>query len=554
MPTGQLLALGAAVDESRMPAYRTEPIIAMPYGEAGNVLRLLRPRIENYGWGIQSSVRLPLMNASIAEKGHWVGTGGRIYQVVFAEDGKFSSTWLAVRQLSVITIFRPMYHISHTPAFKPDTFGVSFPPSHISANPVALLNAQQCGSKSFIDLSFNPYYPRQFAVIDEAGFWCIWDIEGRKSLTLAAGKQGTVKNETMTQTASNEEEITDGWHRIVWLTNVSTIAVCDRRSLVVFDITATPKRLRTHRLFLPSSSDWILDIKRSAIHSDHLYVLTSSRIFWLKIIAFDEGKKHVSSGAKLILSYRHYRDPNDNTMSLEVLTDNDGKSFASLCKSLLMPTVSVLIMSQKSLLVNYYKFSMNSSGPTSSHGSLITHHHMTSVELKSLLFLQVALIPRLSRVPGPELEYIERGVRFYQAWSLASNLEISSALYTIHDLNTRESAYPMHRITAPQRRIPQARRREASQRVKSHFIVADGDLYEEGSPLDALQSEKSYVDFMNTGDSLERRINWLELYRQVFSVPSESSETEQFMKQLETRILKYAYRGEEKKEASMSTL
>jgi len=317
------------VDEFRMPAYRTVPLIAMACGEAGNFLRLLRPRIEHHGWGVQSSVRLSLMDASIAEQGHWAGTGGRIQQIAFADDDKLSSTWLAVRQHSMITFFRPMYHINHIPAITPEIFEASFPPSHINANPVAVLNAEQSGSTGYVDVAFNPYYARQFAVVDEAGAWRIWDIEGRRKLTLNAGKQGTMKDGSMIGSPSNESGISDGWHRIVWATNVSTVVVCDRRSLVVFDITAMPKRLGSHSLLPLNSTDWILDINRSAVNSNHVYVLTSSRIFWLDIVAGGEGKKSSTPGAKLIISYRHYRDPNDYTMKLVVLKDETGKRSAN---------------------------------------------------------------------------------------------------------------------------------------------------------------------------------------------------------------------------------
>ena len=318
------------MDVSRMPAYRTKPIIAMPCGEAGNTLRLLRPWVENHGWGIQSSVRLSLMDAGMAEQGYWTGRGGRIQQITFADDGKGSSTWLAVRQLSMITFFRPMYHISPVPAIKPVDFEVSFPPSNISANPVAFLNTQQNGSKTFVDVSFNPYYTRQFAVVDDAGSWSTWDIEGRKKLILVAGKRGIMNDEPVIESLLKEPATVSGWYRVLWATNVSTIAICDRRSLVVFDITAIPRKLRSCRILSSNSTDWILDMKRSALHFNHLYVLTSSRVFWIEIVAAGHGRKQDTPGANLILSYRHYRDPNDNTMKLVVLKDDNGKIITNL--------------------------------------------------------------------------------------------------------------------------------------------------------------------------------------------------------------------------------
>lgn len=539
VPAGQLLAVGGAVDVSRMPAYRTEPIIAMPCGEAGNILRLLKPRVENYGWGIQSSVRLPLMDASIAEHGHWVGTGGRIQQVTFADDGKSSSTWLAIRQFSMITFFRPIYHISPVSAIKPDIFEVSFPPSKICANPVAVLNAQQNGSKILIDVSFNPYYARQFAVIDDAGSWSTWDIEGRKKLNLIVGKRGTMKDESIIGSPSKLPVNADGWHHILWVANVSTIAVCDRRSLVLFDITAMPRRLRSCNLLPSNSTDWILDMKRSAIHSNHLYILTSSRIFWLEVVAVGEARKPDSPGAKLILSYRHYRDSNDNTMKLVVLKDDD---------------VSALIVSSKSSLINYYKFSMDIAGPASWRGSLITRYHTSSIELQSLLFLQAPLIPRSSRAPGPEFDYVERGVRFYQAWFLASNLETGSTLYAVHDLNISNGTNQMYCITAPTRKILDARRREAVERIKSHFIVPDGDLDEDQNASNEPLSTHASTSGIGMRDPLRLCINWIEIYRRVFSTHEDSSETEIFNKHLKTVISDHVQKGKDRNHAPMTTL
>ena len=216
--------------------------------------------------------------------------------------------------------------------------------------------------------------------------------------------------------------------------------------------------------------------------------------------------------------------------------------------------MSALIISSKSLLVNYYKFSVNVAGPASSQGSLVTNHHMTSVELQSLLFLQAALIPRITSTPSPEFDYIRHGVRFYQAWSLASNLELSSTLYTVHDMNINNITNPMHNITAPTRKIPDARRREAFERIKSHFIVADGDLEEDQNALNALQSAQAHTIRINTDALLRLRINWMDVYRRVFCHQAKSSDMEHFMKHLESIVVEHVNRGKERNAASMSTL
>ena len=194
---------------------------------------------------------------------------------------------------------------------------------------------------------------------------------------------------------------------------------------------------------------------------------------------------------------------------------------------------------------------MDITGPTSWQGSLVTSNYMSSVELQSLLFLQAPFVPRLSRAPGPELDYIERGVRFHQAWSLASNFEASSAVFAVYDMYDKNGASPMHRITAPTRKILSTRHREAAVRIKSHFIVPDGDLDEDHDAFETLLSTGAST---SRRDNLRLRINWMEVYRRIFSIREESSETDAFKKHLETAIMDLIQQAKEGSHIPMITL
>ena len=163
-------------------------------------------------------------------------------------------------------------------------------------------------------------------------------------------------------------------------------------------------------------------------------------------------------------------------------------------------------------------------------------------------------MPRLSRAPGSESNYIERGVRFYQAWSLSSNLEMSRTLFAVYDWNSNSSINPMHCVTAPTRKILDAQRPQAVERIRSHFIVADGDLDEHQNSLEALQPAHLYKSRTNTGNPLRLRLNWMDIYRQVFIPQAESSETELFMKHLEKVVLEHVHRRKENIDSPMKTL
>jgi RNA polymerase I-specific transcription initiation factor RRN6 len=325
----QLLAVGGAINTSHQPGHRTDPIIAIPGGEAGHVLRLIRPDVEYRGWRKQSAVRVPLLDATSRDIGYWVGTGGTIYQITLADELNVLGSLLAVRQDSMITIFRPMYHEQPVRAVMPSGYHQQYPPSRLSANPVAVLTADTCGSRRHADVSFNPFYTRQFSVVDDSGHWSIWDVEGsmRKSsgLELIPGKSGGIYDDFVLSHLEKSPNTADGWHRVLWATNVSTIVVCNRCHINVFDVKTTPTRLPGPGSLSTKASDWILDIKRSPMDPSHLFVLTTSRIFWIEVIAAEVNKDGHEAGLRVILSYRHFRDVSDETMSLTALKDDNGK-------------------------------------------------------------------------------------------------------------------------------------------------------------------------------------------------------------------------------------
>ena len=410
---GQLLAVLQAVDVEQTFGSRKTTIIATSCGEAGHVLRLTKPRIERHEWGSQSSARLSLLDAGSSDQGYWIGIGGRILQITYAEDGNLSTTRLAVRQANATTIFRPMYGATTTPAVMPSGYAKTYPASRINANPVAVLTTERSGSRGHADVTFNPWYTRQFAVVDELGFWSIWDIEGghkKNGITrLAAGKRANIYDGYIPDPTLKAPDNADGWHQILWVGTVSTIVVCNRRHFAVFDIKAEPTRLQSKGFFAASNSDWILDMKRSSSNLSHMFVLTSSRVFWLEVIPGGE-EKDGDVGFRVLLSYRHFRDANDGTMRLAVLRGDDGRTHATILGISLIEAVSVTIFSEKTPLLNIYTFSSYSDGlgPRSCQGSLNLskdpNGQDSGVEnrFQTLYFLETPLKAIPNRLHGPE--------------------------------------------------------------------------------------------------------------------------------------------------------
>lgn len=192
----------------------------------------------------------------------------------------------------------------------------------------------QSSDHNHADVAFNPLYNRQIALVDQSGRWSIWDYEPRHSKKtlpkLVAGKSGQILDDYDPDPILRipEHSLIDGWHRIFWVCNLTTILVCSRTHLAVFDIKSNPSRLDSTEFLVSKGIEIILDIKRSAGNLNHVFVLTSSRIYWIEVVPPGENGdgSEVPGGVKMILSYRHFRNENDDTMRLTTLQDDFCKS------------------------------------------------------------------------------------------------------------------------------------------------------------------------------------------------------------------------------------
>jgi RNA polymerase I-specific transcription initiation factor RRN6 len=167
--------------------------------------------------------------------------------------------------------------------------------------------------------------------VDSSGSWSVWEAEGRQNRhspqKLAPGKRGHILDGRKDEAylTSSSTKWTDAWHQILWVYDINTIVVCNRRHVAVFDIATRPQRLRSIDFSAAATNDWILDIKKSARNNSHLFVLTTTRILWVKVEPLQEGR-NMQPGAKVLLAYQHFREPNDHTMRLTTMEDDKGKS------------------------------------------------------------------------------------------------------------------------------------------------------------------------------------------------------------------------------------
>ena len=315
---------------SRQPV----PIIAVVSGEAGEWLRLFRVQERQLGWrGDEASPgRVFLSTPYVLNKAEcwWTAGLGNIQQVRFAQSGPEAGSWLAIRQVTGTTILRPLYCRHPVIPSGPSRYGQRSVPSRLDPHPVVTISIDQTGDVPHADVTFNPWYQNQIGIIDQRGQWSVWNIEGRRrkrDLRRAVLDCSGALYDGVAASEFAVLDVADGWGAICWVGSIYTLAAFTRRQMALFDLVRRPPvRLETADLALTGTARWILGVRRSPFNDTHIFVLTSSQIFWLEVrgaaAADDDNDRSIDqkrpSACKIILSWIHSRHEEDISLQLEI--------------------------------------------------------------------------------------------------------------------------------------------------------------------------------------------------------------------------------------------
>ncbi|TKA67698.1 hypothetical protein B0A49_05875 [Cryomyces minteri] len=209
----------------------------------------------------------------------------------------------------------------------------------------------------------------------------------------------------------------DGWARIVWIGNSHTLM------------------LKCPELGIARTAHWFLDLRSSPIHKDHVFILTSSNLFWLQVTTPEEKKNNNQSNAiaKVLLSWKHFRSDEDPSLRLSITADEDD--------------TLILISSRLNALITSFRLSMPSyphaiplslSDPAEVMLSPSVVPSSTSEAGVTFAINSLSLWPLqyyeyngnlLVNADGPGHSYKQLGVRFYSMTVLSESLGVTQRLY-----------------------------------------------------------------------------------------------------------------------------
>ncbi|KAL1957896.1 hypothetical protein VTO42DRAFT_5461 [Malbranchea cinnamomea] len=313
-------ALGNAstIDENRL-GDRLVSIAVLNSSDSPTSLQLLPFDCDSLEWppGSGNSVEVPVIDNRGGTR--WTRKGTPIQQVVASDAFDEKSVFVAVRFLLSTIILQPLYHRSLASGVEPLHEEQS---NVLDANPLIEISSHLTGGHPHADVTFNPWYQRQLAIVDIYGHWSIWDLQGRQPhkgyWSVGRGPCGSLASslENDTLLKGKPKDNYDGWAMILWVGNVHQLLVCDRRTVILFRTDTNPPKCHQVDLQFERRSEWVLDVKRSKYNPAHVFVLTSTRVLWISVASGDYFNDQEVSKATILLSWRHFRDLEDASLKL----------------------------------------------------------------------------------------------------------------------------------------------------------------------------------------------------------------------------------------------
>lgn len=333
-PAGKLLAFGYGSYTSnavgRPSSQQSVPIIAAPGGANKEVLRI-------------STLAEPRSCVT------WSANAEPIRQVCFAHSTDGNGAFLAVRLSTRTVIFWTTCSPEDSDSEEDDNSAqINW---SLELNAVANIPISTTGGFPHADVCFDPADQWRFAVIDVKGHivsfgvasqfsknslpYEVWKTseqdlsEAQADFSSRFGRNLTTNQEEIVDEDEDEQQEEDmsildfSWCRMLWLEE--KLLVVTREHLL--SVSAT-KGMSVIDLDLTSFNRGpveVLDIQKHPLSTDEIFVLTSRRILGLKLVNSSWAGDNAAVKAKLVLSWTHHRDREDDSLSLSITPHSTGK-------------------------------------------------------------------------------------------------------------------------------------------------------------------------------------------------------------------------------------
>jgi RNA polymerase I-specific transcription initiation factor RRN6 len=436
---GQLLSFGRVFDES---IRRSTQLVAFAAGSTGSDVRVAQVQMQKQGWDDSRDVWLEVP-VVIGEETTLRSEGSPVQQICFVQPLESGENLLAIRTNSRVSIFKPTLREAG--------------PMRLQLRLLFERSTGQNEGVPHADAAFNPWFPRQFAMVDQRAQWRVWEFRSRESSDATCICSSQVDEENSAKT-----HLDDGWARLLWVCNPNTVIVAKRHSVTLYDINSSAAKLQDIDVKVSDVSSWVVDIATAPTNPAQLLVLTTTHLYLFHV---EERVGEVR--AKLSMRIRHFRSPEDITLRLTLFRDED--ALVVIIRSALSPALVTYHLSidehQAMRLHDPAPFSLDLKISGSMGGDNVYEFHLQSVATngKRSADIEKTLAGRLRK----------DGHRFIALTALKTDLSMASALY----LN-RPSHAPTEQYLHPSWRGGLI---GTSAKIKDSFVVDDYFVMKEGA-------------------------------------------------------------------------
>ncbi|KAI1373773.1 hypothetical protein F4677DRAFT_428241 [Hypoxylon crocopeplum] len=510
-----LFAIGELTDASEPQRVSGAPLIAIATGEANDVLRLAKPSVEEWQWGDDESVSLlvPDMkedDESVLFREDAVGPIRRLKIVV--DSKRYDPTrWVVVQRDAGTRVFQPEYGRALTSS----GYTTAERSSRIAVNPLFFLPKDWTGGNQHSDASFNPGVrskPPQLGLIDECGFWTIWDITHTKVKSsrkpkVSLNKCGHIEKGVLSYLPSRGTGVAQ-WHRILWvgcpgnaseesqafdleddadlpdmqgsfpqLVRSSTLLLCSPNRVRLLDLIKNS--------FLPDlpfvregGRDCILDVHETPQDTQYVFVLTTLKLFVVRVFSSPgENWGETRKQWTIVLSISHLRDGFGRTLKLVV---------APGARSPEQVTCLVYLYSNSNTRADIFYVAMLKSDP-----SRVTYHSEAVVvdalqrasadtQVQAMCLYPLPITLKRSSTPTQSASHLSmQQVRLYRLAALRTDMCLVSTLCA------STLTLPVDQINRPDRKVGRImdlsrERKRVLKHLSSRFVVLDDVTMDSG--------------------------------------------------------------------------
>jgi RNA polymerase I-specific transcription initiation factor RRN6 len=529
-----LLAFGHTPDSSDKAGIRKFPIMAVASGESGELLRLARMEDTQWQWGDNEDAFLNVMTIDPANRGAeatWANDGLPIRQIRFAGNPSQDEThrWLLVQKETTTTILRPEFRQIPTISNQSTNNLIRERPSLINPNPLFTIHNYQTGGSAHSDVAFiavSSGRSHQVAIINETGYWSIWDLPGalqlqRKTVSqLSLSKCGHISDGLLKELPSKSTHPKER-HGILFMEGMGPekvesspspshnrrtattqyLLMWNHERMEVLNLDANMLLPRLGRIIRERGKlDWILDIHRSPTRQGHVFILTQYHITWVDL--FSRGESGMGpQKPSILLSCPHLGTKHDDSRMFvcRALDDDEDTSL-----------VFIYYPRMGQLCIYWFTFSPVSRIPQW-HRDIISLPGSEDREFpaKNLIeFLRVDPIQLAVSVKedasSPGIDYHRKGVRFYQLSFLGKDLSLQRCLCVTSYDRALEIQDPKSRVAwadAKQQKQKEKRRRTVMAHLASSFLVPDEMT---ANDVETLINREEVEDVEDPDDDLRR--------------------------------------------------